>query len=206
MKKTILSLAIASLPFSAIAQENSFADELKSKKWVFSAESFSSSNEFTYTTNSIDTVEEFDSSGYALSFGFKVGRSRTLMHVFEYRSESFDKGMYDSKSTDLAYFSYGLNKEFQMTDKVRPYIRGSVGFGTVTVDDTIYDSDSAATFGLKVGAGVAYYPISAIKVYGGADIQARQWSSVTEYGFYSYNERETADTSVILSVGLSYQF
>ncbi len=93
-------------------------------------------------------------------------------------------------------------KEFPVNEKFMPYIRGSVGFGVMEIDDLYYTDDTANALGIKVGAGLAYYPIKQLKVYGGLDLQARMWTSVET----AYGDIDITDTSVILGAGVNYFF
>ena len=122
-------------------------------------------------------------------------------YVFEYKNEEFDDGLYDNENNALHYFSVGLLKEFPQTNSLSPYIRGSVGYGFMSVDKRYYDDDTVNAAGIKAGAGLAFYPANTVKIYSGVDFQYRVWSSIdtgTVYGDIDIDE-----TSFMFSAGAS---
>lgn len=72
------------------------------------------------------------------------------------------------------------------------------------VDETYYSDDTANTFGGKIGAGLAYYPVSSVKIHGGVDFQYRVWTPI-DTGT-SYGDLEIDETSFTVGAGVSYLF
>ncbi|MDV7105824.1 hypothetical protein R3X26_15575 [Vibrio sp. TH_r3] len=204
MKYTLVSVALVGASFFASAQEAVSEDTYFSKKMSVGIELFSASNEFTGTLAGYSEDIDIDSKGFALQFGFKTGSSKTLTTYFEYRNENFDEGIYDYENNALHYFSIGLFKEFPQENNISPYIRGSLGLGFMEIDETAYTDDTANAFGGKIGAGLAFYPASSIKIYGGVDLQYRIWSPI-DTGTY-YGDLDIDETSLMFGAGVSYLF
>ncbi len=202
MKKYIVPFALLAIPFSSLAQDDNNQHKSQSKDWFIGIEAFNSSNEFTAELLGYEENADVDSGGFALSFGYKHAGNKTLTTYFEYRNENFDEGVYDDLNNSLGYFSGGMMKEFPVNEKFMPYIRGSVGFGVMEIDESLYEDNTANAFGIKVGAGLSYYPTKQLKVYGGLDLQARVWSSVRT----AYGDIDISDSSAILGAGVNYFF
>lgn len=202
MKRTVLSMVIVGMSFSSFAQEQMSENEYLSKNMSFGVEFFNSSNEFTVELDGFGLSEDIedDSNGFALQLGRRTGSSNTLTTTFEYRNENFDLPIYDDENDTLHYFSVGLLKEFPLENKLSPYIRGSAGFGFMSIEG--YSEDTANALGLKLGAGLAYYPTSSVKIHGGLDWQYRTWTPVET----TVGDIEIDETSVILGAGISYLF
>lgn len=204
MKRAVLSMVVVSMSFASFAQEQVNENDYLSKKMSFGVEFFNSSNDFTAELAGTSTDVDDDSNGFALQFGVRTGQSNTLTTTFEYRNENFDEGIYDNENNALHYFSVGVLKEFPLENKLSPYIRGSVGLGFMSIDETYYDDDTARALGLKLGAGLAYYPTSSVKIHGGLDWQYRTWTPI-DTGT-SYGDIEIDETSIIFGAGVSYLF
>ncbi|MGR5455272.1 hypothetical protein [Vibrio alfacsensis] len=203
MKKTIMSLVLASISFLTYAQQSESENSYLSKQGSFGVEVYSSSNEFTAELAGYSMDADDDSKGFALQLGAKIGSSDTLTTFIEYRNEGFEEGVYDDQNNNLHYLSLGLLKEFPQASNLSPYIRGSVGFGFMDVDEYTFTDDTATNaLGGKLGAGIAYYASNSVKIHGGIDFQYRIWTPIETV----YGDIEIDEASVIVGAGISYIF
>jgi len=204
MKPIAISLVAFCISCSSLAKEGFNESDYLSNKVSFGIEFSNSNNEFTAELAGVSISDDIDSKGLALQLGLRTERSNTLTTIFEYRNEDFNQGVFDDFNNSLHYFSIGFLKEFPQESNLSPYIRGSLGFGFMSIDETIYNDDTTNALGGKVGAGLAYYPASSLKIHGGIDFQYRRWTPIDSGT--SYGDIDINDSSFIFGAGVAYLF
>ncbi|MCL9774588.1 outer membrane beta-barrel protein [Vibrio methylphosphonaticus] len=193
MKKIILATLFCSL--GAYASES---EDTSNNKMSLAIDYINSSNSFTRELGGQSYTESNNSNAFGLRLGFN--KSNNGQWFIAYQNENFDIGIYDVNNNPLHYLSLGYNKEFPFSNGLAPYIRGSLGVGTMSV--TGYSDSSATAIGGKVGAGLGYYVTDSFKISAGVDVQYRVWTPIkTTYGDIDIN-----DSSFMATLGAEYYF
>ncbi|MGR5346361.1 outer membrane beta-barrel protein [Vibrio mediterranei] len=195
MKKTTLALIVGTVSFGSYASQD---NETAEGKMSIGLDYISSSNTFEFQMAGDSANIDDDSSAFGINLGFK--KSNNGQWFISYQNESFDMGIYDTNNEPLHYFSGGYNKEFPLHNGFAPYIKGSLGVGTMSI--TGYTESSATAVGAKVGAGLGYYFTNKFKITLGIDAQYRVWTPVN----FGYGDIDISDQSFIASIGAGYYF
>jgi hypothetical protein len=195
VRKTILAMILGAISFSSYAYQEQVNGE---SKMSIGLDYMSSSNtfEFKYAGESVE--EDDNSSAFGINIGFK--KSSNGQWFISYQNESFDIGIYDSNNESLHYFSGGYNKEFPLDNGLSPYIKGSIGVGSMSISG--YTETSATAVGGKIGAGIGYYFTDDFKLTLGIDAQYRVWSPVN----FGSGDIDISDSSFIAAIGANYYF
>ncbi len=195
MKQTILAVIVGAMSFGSYAAES---ESDINNKMSIGIDYLSSSNTFKAELMGESITEDIDSSAFGLNLGFK--KSNNGQWFIAYQNESFDLGIYDDTNESLHYFSVGYNKEFPFESGLAPYIKGSIGVGTMSISG--YSESSANAVGGKIGAGLGYYVSKEFKLTLGLDAQYRTWTPIQTY----LGDMEISDTAFVANIGASYYF
>ena len=136
-----------------------------------------------------------------LKIGF--GEDDSFKYQFHLDYVRFHDPLFDDKNQALFESAFDFIKEFKAQENISPYIKLSVGYGLIPVDDA--SKKSIKEVMSSAGLGISFKTTDELYVVTGFDYMYRFWQDI-KYTTSAQQTLSTKSYGLGLYVGLNYKF